>query len=108
MLAILFLYFVGKYYYDLSLEFNKNKWGFSILGIAMYFFGTIAFGFCVGVSNALWDTTTFSDDSGMLIEFIAMPFGILACWGTYRILKKRWTKNSISTDTELLDDQFIN
>lgn len=106
MLAIVFLYFIGRYFYELAHAHNKNKWGFAILGVATYFLGTMLFGFFVGLSHALWATTTFSDESGYLIEFVAMPFGFLACWGLYRLLKSRWTKGAASANNDVLDDQF--
>ena len=35
MLGLLLIYFIGKYFYDLAAEFEKNKWLYAILGVVM-------------------------------------------------------------------------
>ena len=49
----------------------------------------------------------------LVLGFIAMPAGLLACWGVYRLLKKRWEQEVLNGNYEMhgrdiLDDEFLN
>jgi len=37
MFGIILIYWVGKYFYQLAIEFNKSKWGYAVLGLATYY-----------------------------------------------------------------------
>ena len=48
----------------------------------------------------------------LVLGLIAMPAGLLACWGVYRLLKKRWEQEVLNGNNEMhgrdiLDDEFL-
>src|SRR5687768_9646912 len=102
MLGLFLIYFVGKAFYQLAELYNKSKWGFAVLGVASYYAGTFFFGVAIGLSNELgWIDTGHVPEIGL--SLMGIPFGILACWGLYKILERQWSKPSKFTDEEILD-----
>ena len=108
MLGFLFIYFVGKYFYDLAFLYNENKWLFAILGIASYYIGTFAGGLLLGVLSELGWIGSIQDMSDIVIGLLALPLGFLSCWIFYIILKKRWSNRSpIIDENKTLDGDGI-
>lgn len=102
MLVIVFLYFIGKYFYQLAEKFNKNKWLFAVLGVVVYYAGT----FIGGVFIALFDEFVgigFDWDNDLALAFIALPFGIGAAYLFHYILKKQWEKSFVLVEDEIQD-----
>ena len=91
MLAILFVIFVGKFFYKLAEKYNQKKWLFTILGIAMYYVGSAVGGLLLGFAMLLFD---FEIDwnNQILMTIIAIPFGFGMCWLFYYLLEKSWKK----------------
>ena len=48
MLGLLLLYWIGKYFYKLAEAYDKSKWGFTILGIVVYYAGIVVLGLILG------------------------------------------------------------
>ena len=108
MLGLVLIYFIGKTFYDLAAEFNKSKWGYAILGVALYYLGT----FIGGLVIASYFIYTVSDSNmedlnSMSLAIIAIIFGIISCTIGYRILKWHIKKEDRISDSELLDDDFL-
>lgn len=55
MLGLVFIYFIGKYFYKLVEEFGKSKWGFVILGVVLYYGGVFLGGIILGFLFLIWD-----------------------------------------------------
>lgn len=94
MLGLVLLYWIGKYHYRLAGEFNKNEWGFAILGIIAYYIGTFFFGLVLGAvvefnSPGYWD-----DSNEMLFGLMMLPFGILSTYLWYKYLERSWKKST--------------
>lgn len=102
MLGILFFYFVGKYFYKLADEFNKNKWLFAILGIVVYYVGTFIGGALLDIMDGLMDNG-FDWDNNLAVGLIALPFGIAASYLFHFLLKKQWEKSFIVIEDEIQD-----
>jgi len=107
MIGIIFLYYIGKQFYELAHEYNKSQWGFAILGVISFYFGSFLAGICMGLLDIAFGTDYVTTTSEVVLSFIGMPFGFLTCWGLYKILKNKWSKKAVISDSEILDDQFI-
>jgi len=102
MLGLIFIYFVGKYYYELARDHNRNKWLYAIGGIASYYAGSLLGGVLIGIGLGLFHT----DPEGInetLYGLFALPFGLAACYGLYRYLKNKWGKPE-KFKSDILDD----
>jgi hypothetical protein len=55
MLGLVFIYFIGRYYYKLAENHNRSKWGFAVLGVATYYGGTFAAGAFAGMHGYFLD-----------------------------------------------------
>ncbi|MEO6346700.1 MAG: hypothetical protein ABIO60_02215 [Aquaticitalea sp.] len=100
MLAFVFLYFIGKYFYKLAEKFNKNKWLFAIFGVIVYYVGT----FIGGVVVALVDEFAglqFNWENDLTLGLIALPFGIAIAGLFYYILKTQWEQSVVIVQDEI-------
>ncbi len=102
MLGIVFLYFIGKYFYKLSEQFHKNKWVFAILGIVVYYAGTIIGGVILALLDELVGIG-FDWDNNYTLTLIALPFGLGSAYIFYYVLKKQWEKTVIIVPDEIQD-----
>ncbi|WP_299126135.1 hypothetical protein [uncultured Winogradskyella sp.] len=92
MLGLLLLYWIGKYFYKLAEEYNKSKWGFSILGIAVYYAGIILASFTTGIVIGIFYPQMLENTNETVLGLFMLPFGILSCYLLYIILEKTWKK----------------
>lgn len=92
MLGFALIYFIGKYYYNLSVYHGKNKWGYAILGIVSYYAGALLFGVILGLVLGLVNGS-FDNINDFVMGLIAVPFGVGATTLLYHLLKKNWEKN---------------
>jgi hypothetical protein len=106
MLGIFLIYFIGKAFYDLAAQFNKSKWGYGILGIASYYLGTFIGGVLIGIGYELGFPGSIDDHSDIVLSLMGLPFGVLSCWGTYRILKSQFNKLPKFSDNKALDSDL--
>lgn len=94
MLGLVLIYWIGKYFYQLADKYHQNKWLFAILGVVMYYVGTMFLGFCLGIAIAVFGLNLDLENT-FLVSLIALPFGLLFCWVFYSLLEKNWKKNKI-------------
>lgn len=106
MLGLLILYWVGKFYYKLAEKHERSKWGFAILGPVTYYLGQV-----IGVVLIMLGyfisgyEETFYEINERLLDFMGVPFGVLACWGLYQLLKRKWEKQAmLPKQPEVLDN----
>lgn len=90
MLGILFIYFVGKYFYDLAISHDKNKWLFAILGVVSYYLGTLIGGILLGFLSVLL-SIEIDWDNNVLMSVIGLPFGFGTTYLFYHLIKKKWS-----------------
>lgn len=107
MLGILLLYFIWKYYSELAHEYNKSRWGYFFLGVLAYYGATALVGVAIGLYSTLYETSLLDDDNSLVLTFLAMPAGLLAVWGLYKLLEKRWKEQSANGAEESLDSDLI-
>lgn len=107
MIGIILIYFIGKYFYNLAEEFSKNKWLYGILGVIVYYAGTFVAGLIFGILGELGIVEGINSINSIFLSLLALPFGILACWLFYIILKKQWSKNKSTNKSEALDGDIL-
>jgi hypothetical protein len=113
MIALVLLYFVGKAFYDLAGLYNKSQWGFGILGALSYYAGQFLAAAIMGVVIAFVapdKLESIGEGTGNIVmTLIAIPFGVLTCWGFYHLLKSQWSKKSdLSSSEDVLDGNLLN
>ncbi|MGX7666861.1 hypothetical protein [Flavobacterium pedocola] len=101
MIGILLIFSVGKYFYQLADNYNKNKWVYAILGVISYYAGQLIGGVILGVCSMAFDIEVDWDDN-VLMTVIGLPIGIATCWLFYYLLKKKWSKAVVEQDS--IDD----
>ena len=108
MIGLVLIYFIGKAFYDLSDKYNRNKWGFAILGVVSYYGGLLLGGFILGVAIELFELTSLVDLPDTAYGLMAIPAGALVCWGVYKLLEARWSNPpaTIRSRNDILDDDF--
>lgn len=100
MLGLLLLYWVGKYFYKLAEEYKKNKVGFAILGIVVYYGGSFFFGILIGFFIEIFNPGFIDTVDEMIFGLLMIPFGVLSCYTFYKIMEKTWKKNIEVIDLE--------
>ena len=102
MLGILLIYFIGKRFYDLSEEYNQNKWLYAVLSIVVYYAAGAFFGVILGILALIleWDINW---ENNFGINLLGIPIGLLTDWGFYVILENRWKKKIVLVKDEIED-----
>lgn len=107
MLGLLFIYFVGKAFYDLADDYDKSRWGFAILGIVSYYLGIFCGAFLIGIVASFFWPDAIDDSSSIVWGLVGIPIGILLCWVFYRLLKSKWSTSTQSSGESLDSDLKI-
>ncbi|GAA3654106.1 hypothetical protein [Flavivirga jejuensis] len=102
MLGILLIYFIGKRFYDLSEEYNQNKWLYAILSVVVYYAGTFMVGIVLGVLIE-FGIVDIDLENSLMINIIALPLGIGVVYLFYIILEKKWKKTVVVIKDEIQD-----
>jgi hypothetical protein len=104
MLGIFFIYFIGKQFYELAQDYDRNKWGHAFLGIFMYYLGT--FVGAIGIAFVcLFLDIDFDGLNDTLLSILSIPFGMLVSWLTYCFLKKKFIHDT--SDINILYDNIL-
>ena len=103
MLGFILIFFIGKYFYQLAEEYQQNKWLYAIIGVVSYYVGTFIAGILIGILYVLIanDLSGLENTPDIVLSLMALPFGLLSCWGLYTILKKQWKKNIVKPENEI-------
>lgn len=93
MLGILLLFFIGKIFYKLAEKYEKNKWGFAIIGIVTYYAGTfitaIIYGF---IYFMMYPDASDESVETIGLKLIVVVFGLLSCVILHYALENNWKK----------------
>ena len=93
MLGLVLLYFAGKAFYELAGNHGRSKWGFAILGVLSYYGGLFIGGIVIALVFELGFSQSVDDVNELLLSVMAIPVGVLTCWGLYKGLEARWKKS---------------
>lgn len=107
MLGIILIYFIGKRFYDLSEEYNQNKWLYAILSIVIYYAAGFITGLIIGVLDVYIFDWGIDWDNNWSINLLGLPVGLLAVWGFYVFLENSWKKSVVVVKDEI-DDIGVN
>jgi hypothetical protein len=107
MIGLILLYFIGRRFYELAFEYDKHQWLFAILGIASYYAGTFITGVIIGAIAVAFDKPELLELDPIVLGLMAVPGGLLLCWGFYVLLKKSWDKSKSKLDPEVLDGEMM-
>lgn len=107
MLGILLLIYIGRTFYKLAFDYEKdNKWLYPVLAIVTFYAGTFIAGLVIGLIYVLNGNTIDIMDN-FLLSIIGIAVGAGFCWGLYAILKYNWEKNSkLNSNANILDDDL--
>lgn len=111
MLGLILIYAVGKSFYDLAGDYEKNQWLFAILGVASYYGGASLAGLIVIVLIGIFSPGLLESINELLLEIALIPIGLIICSLFYKSLEKRFS-NQLSTtnenfSSEILDEDFL-
>lgn len=111
MLGFVLIYFLGKYFYDLAGRYNQNKWGYGILGVVVYYAASFIAGVIIVITLEITSPGKIDTIGDSMLGIISLPFGLLAAWGLYKILEKRFINapetRPLNSDSDILDDEFL-
>ncbi|WP_395077712.1 hypothetical protein [Flavobacterium sp.] len=101
-IIILLFYYIWKRFADLAFKYNHNKkWIYGVLGIVVYYGGTLIGGLILGFLTVIFDFT-INWENNFLMSIIGVPFGLATCYATYYFLHKKWEREVIVIDS--IDD----
>ncbi len=110
MLGVLLLYFIGKAFFDLAVDYDKYRyrWGYAILGIVCYYGSAILGGIVLFILYELFGSGSIDDLDERLLGFLELPLGLLGCWIGYKILQRRWDNQvARENDNDILDSDLL-
>lgn len=101
MLGILFLYWIGKYFYQLAQKFNQNKWLYAILGLGVFYGSQIVTAILIAIISEIFDLGI--DFESVIINLVGILFGGIACYLFYLLLEKVWKRDVIIIKDSIQD-----
>lgn len=101
MLGFVFLYWIGKYFYQLAQKFNKNKWLYAILGLAIFYGSQIIGAVLIAIISEIFDLGI--DFEGVIINLVGILIGGIACYLFYLLLEKVWKRDVIIIKDSIQD-----
>lgn len=103
MLGLLLLYWIGKKYSALAKQYARKPVGPVIGGIVVYY---LFFFVSVSIFDAINANKNYDLSMNLLATLVSMPVGLLATWGLYKYLEKKWS-NVPFEENDLLDEDLI-
>lgn len=99
MLGLILIYFIGKTFAELAHEYDRSKWGYAIGAVVFYYLSTFVIAFVLVMFFMLIGSDFIDRLPSFVLDLICLPFGLLACWGAYRLLEKHFIKESSSNES---------
>ena len=98
MIGIILIYFIWKRFADLAFKYNHKKWIYGLLGVIVYYAGCLLGGLILGLLSVIINFV-IDWENNLLMSIIALPFGLVTCYGTYYFLEKKWEKEFVVMDS---------
>jgi len=96
-LGYVFLCYVGFYFFRLAENHNKNKWVFSLVGLATFFIGY----FMYVLYFRVFILEEFSEFSLVEIGYKAFLTGIFITFLLFRLLSFVWDRKKLQNNNEV-------
>lgn len=102
MLGFVIIFFIGKFYYELAQEYYKKRWLYGILGIIIYYSGTVIGTFILGTLDELINLgiNWGSSYNLLLIQLIS---GMGSAGLCYFVFWRKWKKEDMLVKDEIQD-----
>jgi uncharacterized membrane protein YeiB len=107
MVGLLLMFFIARAFSELAFENNKSRWGYGILGVLIYYFGTFIGGFIIGIAGIIFGTNIADESSKIVLTLVCVPFGLLLCWGYYKLLGNYWNNKRRILNNEPSDGEPV-
>jgi len=92
MLGILLIYFVGRYFYRLAIEYNKRKWLWAIVGVGSWYAGILVFTIVLLLYAELTGNYELYELEDRVLNLIGIPFSLATSILFYMLLRHLWSK----------------
>jgi hypothetical protein len=95
MIGIFILIPAYRYYASLAEKFNKVKWHYGLLGIAIYIGTQVIFSFSFGIYTAFTDPYSIEErnyNSLSGVNLVGWLLAVIVVYGIYKLLEKRFEK----------------
>jgi uncharacterized membrane protein YdjX (TVP38/TMEM64 family) len=104
MIGIIFIYYVGNYFYKLADKFDKNKWLFAIIGLAVYYGSTLFLGLIYGITLELTgNSMSESTAETVILSIVGLIAGLTACYFLHKFLENKWQLEAIENKKDGID-----
>lgn len=105
MLGLIFIYFVGKNFYELAHEHNRSRWGFAVLSVIIFYASQLIFG-TILISAIVLSGVELTTTMQFFMSMLGIGCGVAGIWLFYFLLKRAWAKNpkKVASKSDLLDD----
>lgn len=107
MFGLILIYFIGKSFFKLAEKHNKSEWGYAILGVALYYIGSFAGAFIIGVLFEIFSPGSLDNMDNTVLGLFGVPFGLFTWWFSLKQITKKWETNAVTMDMEVLDDNLM-
>lgn len=94
MIGIILLLIIGGLFYKLAEKYGKNKLGFGLLGVVIYYGGTFIYGIVYGIIYFTINPYASEDDLDItFLQLTAILAGIIFSFVFYYLFERNWKKN---------------
>jgi hypothetical protein len=107
MLGLFLIFFIGKWFYKLALDYNKNEWGYAVLGVISFYAGCFIGGILIAIIVSLTHVSILNTISRIVLEFLLLPFGFIGCWVFHKQLVLQWNKHPSVKAAHSLDGNLM-
>lgn len=88
MIGFFLIYFIEKKFYSLAEESGRKKWLFGVLAVVCSYVGLIIGAVLIRIGYVFFNLSQTSGD--FRLSLLAVPFGLMATFGFYFLLKNNW------------------
>ena len=108
MLGILLIFFIGRYFYNLALKYDKNAWLYAIIGVVTYYGSGLVVGFAIAILALVFEWEDILDEGNtLLLNLLSIPVGILGCYIVYYFLEKNFKGQTKDHNPNTLDEELF-
>ena len=106
MISIFILIGAYRYYASLAEAYNKTKWHYGVLAIAIYIISQLVFGVCYGIYLTITDPSAVNDMSYTgysVVNMVGWVLALILVYVVYKILLARFKKERAQIPTSDID-----
>lgn len=104
MLGLVFIYFIGKMYYELARKFEKNKWLFAIIGLGIFYGATLVFAIVIMLVYEFTGNDSGNLETNIGFNLICSLVGGVFCYFMFKILEKKYEREKLLKMPDSIDN----